>query len=107
MEVEQTETNTSQGKEGEDPASKRTKDVVEDDDDSDKLICVDDDCDEMKMETSVHTEKADYKTMEQVEEPSPKSMFCWGNSDKGQLGLGAIDNHHISIPREMPFFRVS
>uniref|UniRef100_A0A1B6KH92 HECT domain-containing protein n=2 Tax=Graphocephala atropunctata TaxID=36148 RepID=A0A1B6KH92_9HEMI len=35
--------------------------------------------------------------------PVPLEMFCWGNTANGELGLGGIEDHHILVPRELPF----
>ncbi|XP_039277120.1 probable E3 ubiquitin-protein ligase HERC4 isoform X2 [Nilaparvata lugens] len=31
------------------------------------------------------------------------SMFCWGNTTNGELGLGGIEDQHILVPRELNF----
>ncbi|KAG8311110.1 putative E3 ubiquitin-protein ligase herc4 [Homalodisca vitripennis] len=36
----------------------------------------------------------------------PLEMFCWGNTANGELGLGGIEDHHILVPRELPFKNV-
>jgi len=37
----------------------------------------------------------------------PLTMFCWGSTIHGELGLGGVDQDHVATPQKLDFGRAS
>ena len=89
---------------GDSPEDEPSVEVV--DDDSDSVICVDDDSDDAVIMMDSSTSKSKDSEQQVVSAPNATSVFCWGSTEYGQLGLGSIEDSSVFMPKEIQSFKV-
>ena len=43
--------------------------------------------------------------MTDIQSPAGLTLFGWGSADVGQLGLGGIEQHQVTVPTEIKLFQ--